>query len=55
MNTIVFFALVAVAITGLALIHETRLRRAAHSMTCRLVEFLGDNNTEAPDQARDGQ
>ena len=55
MNTITIFAFVAVAITGLALIHETRLRHAAHRMACRLVTFLGDNNTKAIDHARDGQ
>ena len=37
MNTITIFAFVAVAITGLALIHETRLRQAARNLLCRFI------------------
>jgi len=51
MNTITIFAFVAVAITGLTLIHETRLRQAARNLLCRLIQFLCDN-AKAVDYAR---
>ena len=37
MNTIAILSFIAVSITGLALIHETRLRRVAYHAICRLV------------------
>jgi hypothetical protein len=39
MTSITALSLVALAITGLAFIHETRLRRVAHTMLRRLIEF----------------
>jgi hypothetical protein len=47
-------AFVAVAITGLALIHETRLRRAAYNVLGRLIRYLR-RNSEAHDHARGGK
>ena len=52
MNTITILSLVALATTGLALIHETRLRRAAHSVLCRLVQSLG-HKAKGQDLSRD--
>ncbi len=40
MSSIAILSLVALTTTGLALIHETRLRRAAYSVACRLIEAL---------------
>ena len=40
MNSIAILSLVALTTTGLALIHESRLRRAAHSAACRLILVL---------------
>jgi hypothetical protein len=37
-------SLVALTSLGLALIHETRLRRAAHSLLCRLIQYLRDKS-----------
>ena len=52
MNTIMILSLVALTTIGLALIHETRLRTAAHSMLCRVIQFLCDN-AKVDDLARD--
>jgi len=41
MHTIAVLSLVTLATTSLALIHETRLRRAAHKLLCRVVQSLG--------------
>ena len=41
MHTITVLALVTLATTSLALIHETRLRRVAHKLFCRFVRSLG--------------
>jgi hypothetical protein len=41
MNTIAVLSLVALTITSLALIHETRLRRAMHNLLRRMVQSLG--------------
>jgi hypothetical protein len=46
MSCLAFLSLVALSITGLALIHETRLRRAAQSVACRLAPERGGD----PDQ-----
>ena len=54
MNCIAILSLVALTTIGLALIHETRLRAAAHSMLCRVVQFLCDN-AKAEDRARVGE
>ena len=58
MSNIPTLASVALAITGLALIHETRLRSAAYNVLCRLIRYLR-RNSEAHDRARaansDGQ
>jgi hypothetical protein len=54
MTSIAVLSLVAAIIVGLALIHETRLRRAAHSVARRLILALR-YNSEAHDQARDGK
>jgi len=54
MNTNTALAFVALAITGLALIHETRLRRAAHNAVCRLILGLRHHG-KANDHARDNQ
>ena len=43
MSNIPTLAFVALAITGLALIHETRLRRAAYNLVCRLILALRHN------------
>ena len=40
MNCIAILSLVAVTTIGLAIIHESCLRRAAYDALCRLVEFL---------------
>ena len=40
MNTIAILSLVALTTTGLALIHETRLRRATHTLFRRLIQSL---------------
>jgi hypothetical protein len=40
MNTIVIVLLVALTTTGLALIHETRLRRLTHYVLRRLIRSL---------------
>lgn len=45
-------SLIALAITGLALIHETRLRRAAHNVFCRLFRSLR-HKSKGYDHARD--
>ncbi|MEI8373282.1 MAG: hypothetical protein WCJ35_10675 [Planctomycetota bacterium] len=47
-------AFIAMAITGLALIHETRLRRAAHSVFCHLIGYLR-HESKVNDRARDGK
>jgi cytochrome b subunit of formate dehydrogenase len=52
MSTITALAFVALAITGLALIHETRLRRAAHNVACRLILALR-RACKAHDHVRD--
>ena len=54
MSNIPTLAFVALAITGLALIHETRLRSAAYNVLCRLIRYLRRNN-EAHDHARGGK
>jgi len=53
MHVIATLTLVALTVTGLALIHETRLRRAAHRLLCRLVRSLGrsSGNTIADETA----
>ena len=45
MNIIAILSLVALTTTGLALIHETRLRRAAHKLLRRLIWSLRQQNT----------
>ena len=40
MNSIAILSLVALTTLGLALIHETRLRRAARNVLCRLIRSL---------------
>ena len=54
MNTITILSLVALTTIGLALIHETRLRQVAHSMLCRVVQFLC-GNAKPEDHARVGE
>ena len=54
MNNIAILAFVALAITGLALIHETRLRRAARNIACRLISGLR-RKWRGHDHARDGE
>jgi hypothetical protein len=54
MNTIAILSLVALATTGLALIHETRLRRAARNVLCRLILALRHAG-KALDHALDGK
>ena len=54
MNTIVILSLSTLTVTGLAFIHETRLRRAVHNVLRRLVQSYR-NNTKARDQLRDGE
>jgi hypothetical protein len=41
MNNIAILAFVALTITSLAFIHETRLRRAMHNLLRRMVKSLG--------------
>jgi hypothetical protein len=50
MNTAVIFAFVALTTTALALIHESRLRRAAHNVLDRLVQ----SHRHKQDQTRNG-
>ncbi len=45
-------SLVALVTTSLVLIHETRLRRAAHSVLCRLIRSLR-HESKGYDHARD--
>ncbi len=52
MNSIAILSLVGLALICLALIHETRLRRAAHNLVCRLIQSLGQEG-KARDRARD--
>jgi hypothetical protein len=47
-------AFVALTCLSLALIHETRLRRAAYNIACRLILALRHNG-KAHDHARDGR
>ena len=47
-------AFVALAITGLALIHETRLRSAAYNVLCRLIRS-SRHESKGYDRARDGK
>ena len=47
-------SLIALAITGLALIHETRLRRLAHNVFCRLIRSLR-HKSKGYDHARDSK
>ena len=54
MNTIAVLSLVALATTGLALIHETRLRRGARNVLYRLVQYLRRDG-KANDRAGDGE
>ena len=54
MTNIPNIAFVALAITGLALIHESRLRRAAYNVFCRLIGYLRRNG-EAHDRPRGGK
>ena len=54
MSNIPTLAFVALAITGLALIHETRLRSAAYNVLCRLIRYLRHNG-ELNDRARGGK
>jgi len=54
MSNIPTIAFVAVAITGLALIHETRLRSAAFNVLGRLICYLRCKS-EAHDRARGGK
>jgi hypothetical protein len=53
MNTIMAFAFVALAMTGLASIEETRVLREAHNVACRLILALC-RYCKAHDHARDG-
>jgi len=53
MNTITILALIALIVTGLACIHETRLRRAAHNAIRRLISSTRHENREQG-RARDG-
>jgi hypothetical protein len=54
MSTIAILSLSAVIVTGLALIHETRLRRIARRMLCRSVRLLRRDNA-LKDQTRGGK
>jgi hypothetical protein len=54
MSNIPTFAFVASAITGLALIHETRLRSAAYNVLCRLIRSLR-HESKVNDCARGGK
>ncbi len=54
MSTIVILSWSTLTVTGLALIHETRLRRAAHNVLDRLVQSYR-SNTKAHDHLRDGE
>jgi len=47
-------AFVALTSLGLALIHETRLRRAVYNLACRLILALR-RNREAHDYVRGGK
>ena len=47
-------AFVALTSLGLALIHETRLRRAAHDVFCRLI-LAFRRESKGYDHARDGK
>ncbi len=49
MNNIAILLLVALTVTGLAFIHETRLRRVGHHMLRRLIQSLGHKGS-----SRDG-
>jgi hypothetical protein len=42
MNCVMILSLAALTTTGLAFIHETRLRRAAHEMLGRVIQALRD-------------
>jgi hypothetical protein len=53
MSTIVILSLVALAATGLALIHETRLRQAGHNLLHSLIQSLGQEG-KAQGSVRDG-
>ena len=52
MNTIVILSLSALTVTGLALIHETRLREGAHGVLRHFLQSLRDR---VHDRTRDGQ
>ena len=54
MNSIVIVSLFALTTTSLALIHETRLRRASHKVARRLILALRQKS-KAQDRARDGR
>jgi hypothetical protein len=54
MNTIAVLSLVALATTGLALIHETRLRRGARSVLGRLILTL-QQRKRSRHHRRDGE
>jgi hypothetical protein len=54
MFTTTTLAFVALAIIGLALIHETRLRRLTHNVFCRLIRSLR-HKSKGYDHARDGK
>ena len=54
MNSIAILSLVALTTTGLALIHETRLRRTARNVACRLILALR-RTCKAHDHPRDGE
>ena len=54
MNFLTILSLIALTTIGLALIHETRLRAAAHGMFCRVIQFLYDN-AKAEDHAQVGE
>jgi hypothetical protein len=52
MNSIAILSLFALTTTGLALIHETRLRRAVRNIACHLIQALRHHG-RAHDHARD--
>ena len=54
MSNIPTLAFVALAITGLALIHETRLHPAAYNVLCRLIRSLR-RESKGYDHARYGK
>jgi hypothetical protein len=54
MNSIAILSLVALTTTGLALIHETRLRRVARNAACRLIQALRHHG-KAHDHSRDAK